>query len=144
MPGIPVLHHLPELAQTHVHWVGGAIQPSHPVMPFCCRCQSFPASGSFLMNRLYASGGQNIELQLLKQNLNLSGTLESLLSYRFLLNTMEICFQGALSIWKIHFIEYIFSALQDISHTIMLKYSLKEHHSKCSSWDSDYMVFWLL
>ena len=28
MPGFPVLHHLPELAQTHVHWVSGAIQPS--------------------------------------------------------------------------------------------------------------------
>ena len=24
-------HHLPELAQTHVHWVGDAIQPSHPL-----------------------------------------------------------------------------------------------------------------
>ena len=30
-PGFPVLHHLPELAQTHVHWVGDAIQPSHPL-----------------------------------------------------------------------------------------------------------------
>ena len=29
-PGSPVLPHLPELAQTHVHWVGDAIQPSHP------------------------------------------------------------------------------------------------------------------
>ena len=30
-PGFPALHHLPELAQTHVHWVGDAIQPSHPL-----------------------------------------------------------------------------------------------------------------
>ena len=30
-PGCPVLHHLPELAQTHVHWVADAIQPSHPL-----------------------------------------------------------------------------------------------------------------
>ena len=29
IPGFPVLHHLPELAQTYVHWVGDAIQPSH-------------------------------------------------------------------------------------------------------------------
>ena len=29
MPGFPVLHHLPELAQTHIHWVNDAIQPSH-------------------------------------------------------------------------------------------------------------------
>ena len=27
---MPVHHQLPELAQTHVHWVGDAIQPSHP------------------------------------------------------------------------------------------------------------------
>ena len=32
MPGFPVLHQLPELAQTHVHWVGDAIQPSHPLL----------------------------------------------------------------------------------------------------------------
>ena len=29
--GVPVLHHLPELAQSHVHQVGDAIQPSHPL-----------------------------------------------------------------------------------------------------------------
>ena len=29
-PGFPVLHHLSELAQTHVYWVSDAIQPSHP------------------------------------------------------------------------------------------------------------------
>ena len=31
MPGFLVLHHLPELAQTHVHWVSDAIQPPHPL-----------------------------------------------------------------------------------------------------------------
>ena len=31
MPGFPVLHHLLELAQTYVHWVSDAIQPSHPL-----------------------------------------------------------------------------------------------------------------
>ena len=31
MPGFPVHHQLPELAQTHFHWVGNAIQPSHPL-----------------------------------------------------------------------------------------------------------------
>ena len=28
-PGFSVLQYFPELAQTHVHWVGDAIQPSH-------------------------------------------------------------------------------------------------------------------
>ena len=32
MPGFPVHHQLPELAQTHVHQVGDAIQPSHPLL----------------------------------------------------------------------------------------------------------------
>ena len=32
-PGFPVLHNLPEFAQTHVHWVDDAIQPSHPLLP---------------------------------------------------------------------------------------------------------------
>ena len=30
-PGPPVLHQLPEFTQTHVCWVGDAIQPSHPL-----------------------------------------------------------------------------------------------------------------
>ena len=32
MPGFPVHHQLPESTQTHVHWVGDAIQPSHPLL----------------------------------------------------------------------------------------------------------------
>ena len=31
-PGFPVHHQLPELAQTHVHRVSDAIQPSHPLL----------------------------------------------------------------------------------------------------------------
>ena len=31
-PGLPVHHQLLESAQTHVHWVGDAIQPSHPLL----------------------------------------------------------------------------------------------------------------
>ena len=32
-PSFPVLHYLPKFAQTHVHWVGDAIQPSNPLLP---------------------------------------------------------------------------------------------------------------
>ena len=32
-PGFPLLYYLPEFAQTHVHWVSDAIQPSHPLSP---------------------------------------------------------------------------------------------------------------
>ena len=59
-PGFPVLHHLPEFAQTHVHWVNDAILPSHSLLsPSTCP-QSFPASRSFPVSRLFALGGQMI------------------------------------------------------------------------------------
>ena len=32
MPGLPVHHQLPEFTQTHVYWVGDAIQPSQPLL----------------------------------------------------------------------------------------------------------------
>ena len=50
MPGLPVHHQLPQSTPAHVHRVSDAIQPS----------QSFPASGSFQMSQLFASGGQSI------------------------------------------------------------------------------------
>ena len=56
----PILHYLPKFAQSHVHCVEDAIQPSHPVAPFSSCLQSFAASGSFPMNRLFASGNQSI------------------------------------------------------------------------------------
>ena len=61
MPSFLVLHYLPEFAQTHVRWVGDAIQPPHPVVPFSCP-QSFPASfpGSFLMSHVFTSDGLSI------------------------------------------------------------------------------------
>ena len=43
-PVLPVHSHLPEPAQTHVHWIDDAIQPTHPVAPFFPCPQSFPAS----------------------------------------------------------------------------------------------------
>ena len=60
-PGFPVLHHFPEFAQTHVHWVDDAIQPSHPLSSPSSSClQSFPASESFAVSQLFTSGGQSI------------------------------------------------------------------------------------
>ena len=59
-PGFPVLHYLPEFTQAHIHWVGDAIQLSHPAIPFSSCPQSFPASESFPMSYLFTSGGQSI------------------------------------------------------------------------------------
>ena len=61
-PGFPVHHQLLDLTQTHVHWVGGAIQPSHPLLS--------PSSPVFYLSQyqglfkwvssFFASGGQSI------------------------------------------------------------------------------------
>ena len=58
-PRLPVRHQLLEFTQTHVHWVGDAIQPSHPVVPFSFCPQSLPASESLPMSQLFAWGGQS-------------------------------------------------------------------------------------
>ena len=42
-PGHPVHHQLPEFNQTHVHWVGDVIQPSHPL--------STPSSPTFNLSQ---------------------------------------------------------------------------------------------
>ena len=60
MPGLPIHHQLPELDQTHVHCVGDAIQPSHPLVPFSSCLHSSPAWGSFPVSCFFTSGGQNI------------------------------------------------------------------------------------
>ena len=41
-PGFPVLHYLPEFAQTHVHWVSDATQPSHLLLPLFPLPSIFP------------------------------------------------------------------------------------------------------
>ena len=41
--GLPVLHHLLELAQTHVNWVDDATQPSHPLSPLLSLLSIFPS-----------------------------------------------------------------------------------------------------
>ena len=59
-PGFPVHHQLPELAQTHVHRVSDAIQPSQPLLSPSPPNFNLSQSGSFLMSQFFASGGQSI------------------------------------------------------------------------------------
>ena len=61
MPGFPVLHYGQEFAQTHVHWVDDATQPSHPLSPPFSSCpQPFPVAGYFPRSWLFGSSGQSI------------------------------------------------------------------------------------
>ena len=59
MPGFPVLHCLPEFAQTYIHWVNDAIQPSLLYPSSSCP-ESFPASGYFPISQPFTSHGESI------------------------------------------------------------------------------------
>ena len=56
----PVHHQLPESTQTHVHWVGDAIQPSHPLWSPSPALDLSQHQGLFKWVQLFASGGQSI------------------------------------------------------------------------------------
>ena len=57
----PVLHYLPEFTQTHVHWVGDAIQPFHPLSsPSPPTLNVSQHQGLFPMSQFFASAGQSI------------------------------------------------------------------------------------
>ena len=51
-PGFSVHHQLPELTQTHVHWVSDAIQPSHPL--------SSPSPPSFNVSSIRVFSNQSV------------------------------------------------------------------------------------
>ena len=58
-PGSSVYHHLLELAQTHVHRVSDAIQPSHPLSSPSPAFNLSHHQGFFLMSWFFASDGQS-------------------------------------------------------------------------------------
>ena len=59
-PGFPVLHHLPEISQTQVHWVDDIIHHLILCHPLFFLLSIFPASEYFPVSWLFTSGGQNI------------------------------------------------------------------------------------
>ena len=78
-PGFPIHHQLPELTQTHVHWVS-AIQPSYPLSSPSPPALNFPASGSFQISQLFASGSQSIGS--FSFNISPSNEYSGLISFR--------------------------------------------------------------
>ena len=59
-PGFPVLHYLLEFAQTQVHWVSDAIQPSHSLSPPFSPALNLSQHQSFPMSQFFPSGGLSI------------------------------------------------------------------------------------
>ena len=75
-PGSPVLHYLPEFAQVHVHWVGDAVYPSHPLSsPSSPALSLSQQQGLFQMSQLFASGGQSIGASVWVLPMNVLGWL---------------------------------------------------------------------
>ena len=71
--GLPVPQYLSEFAQVRVRWIGDAIQPSHPLLPFSPSAFNLsPTSGSFPMIQLFTSDDQS----------NRASTLASVLPVR--------------------------------------------------------------
>ena len=61
MPSSPVLPYLSEFAQTHVHWVDDAMQPSHPLTsPSPPAFNLSQNQGSLPMSWFFSSGSQSI------------------------------------------------------------------------------------
>ena len=61
-PGLPVHHQLLEFTQTRVHWVGDAIQPSHPVSsPSPPAFSLYQHQGFFQESQFFASGGPSLD-----------------------------------------------------------------------------------
>ena len=58
-PGLPVYHQLPEFTQTHIHWVGDAIQPSHPLSSLSPPAPNPSQHQSFPISQLFAWGDQS-------------------------------------------------------------------------------------
>ena len=59
-PGFPIHHQFLELAQTYVHRVGDAIQPSHPLLSPSPPAFNLSQHQSFPMSQFFTSGGQSI------------------------------------------------------------------------------------
>ena len=94
-PGLPVHHQLWEFTLTHVHRVGDAIRPSHPlVVPFSSCPQSLPASAKYLNKLSREFEASALEILKIKwlpivmdhcfSSFSLHQHLEGLLKYEFL------------------------------------------------------------
>ena len=132
-PGFPVLHSQPKFAQTCVHWVSGAIQPSHPLSS-----PSLPAFNLSQHQGLFQWAGflhqlvKILEFQLQHQSFNeysglisfriywfdplaVQGTLRSLLQHHNSKTSVLWCsaflmvhLTAVHDYWKNHLIRWIF------------------------------------
>ena len=70
VPGFPVLHYFLKFAQTDVHWVSDATQPSHPVSPLSLTLNFSQHQGLFQWVGCSHQVAKVLELQLQHQSLH--------------------------------------------------------------------------
>ena len=102
-PGFPISHQLLELAQTHVHWVNDAIQPSHPLL-------------SLYPTAFYHSLHQ--------------GLFQWVTSSHHLVKVLEVQHQSSQWIFRIDFLMINWLDLLAVQRTLN---SLLQHHSSKTS-----------
>jgi len=133
------LHHLPELAQIHVHWISDAIQASHPLSspsPFCL--QSFPASGPFPLSWLFTPGSQTIGASASVLPMNIQGWFPVGLTGLISLQSKELSsIFSSTTVWKHQFFSaqsslwsnsHIHTWLQEIT-IALIRWTLATHSS---------------
>ena len=93
-------------SDTCVHWVSDATQPSHPLLSTFSSCsQSFPASVSFPVSQLFASGGQSIGASASVLPMNIQGWFPlQLTSFISLLSKGLSRVFSSTTIWKHQFL----------------------------------------
>ena len=123
-PGSPVFLHLSELAQTHVHWVGDAVQPSLP--------PSFPSPPAF-------SRSQH------------QGLFQWVGSLHQVAKVLEPQFQHQSSRWIVRVVSFRmdWDVLQGVLRSLLQHHNLKASNlhqsiSHVRMWELDYKEDWAL
>ena len=121
---LPCYHQLPELTQTHVHWVGDAIQPSHPLLSL-----SPPA--------LNLSQHQGL-FQWVSSSHKVAKVLEFQLQHQFFQWIFRVNF---LSDWWFDLL-----AVQGTLKSLLQHHSLKDKFfcTQPSLWSYSHILMWLL
>ena len=123
-PDIPVLHYLPEFAQTHVHWVDDAIQPSRSLPPTSLLALNLSQHQGLFQWVFFASDGQNI------------GASAST-------SVLAMTIQGSLPLGLTGLISLLSKGLSRVfSNTTIQKHQF--FSAQCSLWSSSHICTWLL
>ena len=115
-PGFPVLHYLPEFAQTHVHWVSDSIKSSHP-LPSSSFAFNLSQHQDFFSSEL-ALGIRWPKYWSFSFSISPSNEYSELISFR--MNWLDLlAVQGALKSLLQHQFESINSSVHQLSHQYM-------------------------